>query len=227
MPPRHHACLVRPAPSALFTPSTVFRDISRTSHWKLTPKELRSTLAQALPGHKTKARQSARAFWEGARPRAPKHPPTTSVYSRLAGTPALPLARPPASGGILGGRASPRAEASTHAVGLLAAGGDASPPMRAFPRVGGYFGRARVPARRSIHPRRWSTRGWRERQPSHWRVPAAPGGYFGRARVPARRSMRPRVTRQSHSPQTVIARNESPSDAAISPSRHCEERVPE
>jgi hypothetical protein len=58
MPPRHHACLVRPPPSALITPSTVFRDISRTSHWKRTPKELRSTLAQVFSGHKTKARQS-------------------------------------------------------------------------------------------------------------------------------------------------------------------------
>jgi hypothetical protein len=78
----------------------------------------------------------------------------------------------------LGGRASPRAEASTHDAGLLAAGGDASPPICTSPRVGGCFGRARVPARRSIHPRRWSTRGWRGRQPSHMHVPA-PGGILG------------------------------------------------
>jgi hypothetical protein len=84
-----------------------------------------------------------RVFWEGARPRAPKHPPTTLVYSRLAGTPALPYARPRASEGVLGGRASPRAEASTHDVGLLAAGGDASPPICMSPRRGVFWEGAR------------------------------------------------------------------------------------
>jgi hypothetical protein len=74
-------------------------------------------------------------FWEGACPRAPGYAPTTLVYPRLAGTPALPFAHTPGAGGC--------------------------------------FGRARVPARRGMHPRRWSTCGWRGRQPSHLRVPPA------------------------------------------------------
>jgi hypothetical protein len=119
-----------------------------------------TTICKTHPGARViRARVPARrrVFWEGARPRAPE--------------------------GILGGRASPRAEVCTLDVGLLAAGGDASPPISVSPRAGympqtlAYSRLAGTPALPFPSPRapgiclrRWPTRGWRGRQPSHFRL---------------------------------------------------------